>query len=54
VEPAGSTCRGRIGHKPEAQAKGRLGIDPSATLPGFSGRPQYLLDDREPIAALLA
>jgi hypothetical protein len=30
-----------------------LGIDPSITLPDFSGRPQYLLDDREPIAELL-
>ena len=30
-----------------------LGIDPATTLPDFSGRPQYLLDDREPIAALV-
>lgn len=29
-----------------------LGIDPSQTLPDFSGRPQYLLDDREPIHEL--
>jgi uncharacterized protein (DUF1501 family) len=30
-----------------------LGIDPTATLPDHSGRPQYLLDHPEPIAALL-
>jgi hypothetical protein len=30
-----------------------LGIDPSITLPDFNGRPQYLLDDREPIQELL-
>jgi hypothetical protein len=30
-----------------------LGIDSATTLPDFSGRPQYLLDEREPIAALL-
>jgi hypothetical protein len=30
-----------------------LGIDPSVTLPDFNGRPQYLLDDREPISELL-
>jgi hypothetical protein len=29
-----------------------LGIDPSATLPDHSGRPMYLLDEREPIAEL--
>ncbi|OAI53039.1 hypothetical protein AYO44_16350 [Planctomycetaceae bacterium SCGC AG-212-F19] len=29
-----------------------LGIDPSVTVPDFSGRPMYLLDDREPIAEL--
>jgi hypothetical protein len=32
---------------------GFLGIDPERTLPDFSGRPMYLLDDREPIAELL-
>ena len=31
-----------------------LGIDPSLTLPDFNGRPQYLLDDREPIAELVS
>jgi hypothetical protein len=31
-----------------------LGIDPATTLPDFNGRPQYLLDDREPIPELLA
>ena len=30
-----------------------LGIDPSATLPDFNGRPQYVLDDREPVQELL-
>jgi len=30
-----------------------LGIDPNQTLPDFSGRPQYLLDDREAIAELV-
>jgi hypothetical protein len=27
-----------------------LGIDPCQQLVDFNGRPQYLLDDREPIA----
>lgn len=30
-----------------------LGIDPSATLPDFNGRPQYLLDDRDPVQELV-
>jgi hypothetical protein len=30
-----------------------LGIDASQTVPDFAGRPQYLLDDREPIHELL-
>jgi hypothetical protein len=30
-----------------------LGIDPALKVPDFSGRPQYLLDDREPIEELL-
>lgn len=30
-----------------------LGIDPEITLPDFTGRPMYLLDDREPISELL-
>jgi hypothetical protein len=30
-----------------------LGIDPSATMPDSSGRPMYLLDEREPIPELL-
>jgi uncharacterized protein (DUF1501 family) len=30
-----------------------LGIDPSRQVPDFAGRPQYLLDDREPIGELL-
>ncbi|HWE34982.1 MAG TPA: DUF1501 domain-containing protein [Isosphaeraceae bacterium] len=31
-----------------------LGIDPSITFPGHTGRPMYVLDDRQPIAELLA
>jgi hypothetical protein len=30
-----------------------LGIDPSATIPDPGGRPQYVLDDREPVAELI-
>ena len=30
-----------------------LGIDPAAQLPDFNGRPQYLLEDREPIGELV-
>jgi hypothetical protein len=30
-----------------------LGIDPALTFPNGSGRPMYLLDDREPVAELL-
>ena len=30
-----------------------LGIDPSATFPDHNGRPQYLLDDREPVKELI-
>ncbi len=30
-----------------------LGVDPAATLPDYNGRPQYVLDDREPVAGLL-
>jgi uncharacterized protein (DUF1501 family) len=30
-----------------------LGIDPAATLPDHTGRPQFLLDDRDPITELL-
>jgi hypothetical protein len=30
-----------------------LGIDPSATIPDLNGRPQYLLDDRDPVTELL-
>jgi hypothetical protein len=30
-----------------------LGTNPSQQLVDFNGRPQYLLDDREPIAELL-
>jgi len=30
-----------------------LGIDPSHQLTDFNGRPQYLLEDREPIGELV-
>ena len=30
-----------------------LGIDPSQTVPDHSGRPQYLLDQRDPVAELI-
>src|SRR5262249_8015994 len=30
-----------------------MGIDPSATFNNGSGRPMYILDDREPVAELL-
>jgi hypothetical protein len=30
-----------------------LGINPAATLPDHNGRPQYLLDDRDPVAELV-
>ena len=30
-----------------------LGIDPATTIPDYSGRPQFLLDDREPIPGLM-
>src|SRR5262249_11848369 len=30
-----------------------LGIDPSITIPDHNGRPQVLLDDREPLAGLV-
>jgi uncharacterized protein (DUF1501 family) len=30
-----------------------LGIDPSATIPDLNGRPQYLLDDRDPVRELI-
>ncbi len=30
-----------------------LGIDPATTIPDYGGRPQYVLDDREPVRGLL-
>jgi uncharacterized protein (DUF1501 family) len=30
-----------------------MGIDPSQTFPSGSGRPMYILDDREPVRELL-
>ncbi|HLY11350.1 MAG TPA: DUF1501 domain-containing protein [Planctomycetota bacterium] len=30
-----------------------LGVDPSATIPDLNGRPQYVLDDRDPVVELL-
>ena len=31
-----------------------LGVNPRATLPDFSGRPQYILDDPRPVRELIA
>jgi uncharacterized protein (DUF1501 family) len=31
----------------------QLGIDPAITIPDHNGRPQYILDERDPIDALL-
>jgi len=31
-----------------------MGIDPSQTFPNGSGRPMYILDDREPVSELLS
>jgi hypothetical protein len=30
-----------------------LGIDPGLTLRDYNGRPQYILEDRRPVAELL-
>jgi uncharacterized protein (DUF1501 family) len=30
-----------------------LGIDPATTFPDYNGRPQYVLEDRRPVTALL-
>jgi hypothetical protein len=30
-----------------------MGIDPSMTFPNQTGRPMYILDDREPVTELL-
>jgi hypothetical protein len=30
-----------------------LGIDPAQTFPNDTGRPMYILDDREPVKKLL-
>ena len=30
-----------------------IGIDPAQTFPNGSGRPMYILDDREPVRELL-
>jgi hypothetical protein len=30
-----------------------VGIDPAQTFPNGSGRPMYILDDREPVSELL-
>jgi hypothetical protein len=32
---------------------GALGINPSQTFPNETGRPMYVLDDREPVAELV-
>jgi len=50
--PRGEQPRGKsyIPANVLATLYGVLGIDPATTLPDFSGRPMYLLDNREPIA----
>jgi hypothetical protein len=30
-----------------------LGIDTAATIPDLNGRPQYVLDDRDPVKELI-
>jgi hypothetical protein len=30
-----------------------LGVNPETKIPDFSGRPQYLLEDREPVRELV-
>jgi uncharacterized protein (DUF1501 family) len=30
-----------------------LGVDPAATIADYNGRPQYVLDDRQPVTELL-
>jgi len=30
-----------------------LGVDPAATFPDYNGRPQFVLENREPVTALL-
>ena len=32
---------------------GAMGIDPAQTFPNGSGRPMYILDDREPVRELV-
>ena len=36
-----------------ARSTSAIGIDPSQTFPNGSGRPMYILDDREPVSELL-
>ena len=38
-------CSARIYHA--------IGIDPAQTFPNGSGRPMYILDDREPVSELI-
>ena len=39
--------------KRAGDALSRAGHRPGATIPDHNGRPQYVLDDREPLSALL-
>jgi hypothetical protein len=55
TDPHGARPRGNP-HTPQhvfANLYRVLGINTAMTLPDFSGRPQFLLDDREPISQLL-
>ena len=36
-----------------ARSTSAIGIDPAQTFPNGSGRPMYILDDREPVTELL-
>ncbi len=55
TDPRGETVvGGPIGMKHVLTTVYRvLGIDPSITFPDFNGRPQVVLDEQEPLAALL-
>ena len=46
--PPATRCR-----KCSARSTRRMGIDPAMTFPNGSGRPMYILDDRDPVTELL-
>ena len=53
--PRGETPKDRPYRVPQVLSTlyGALGIDPSLTFPSGSGRPMYILDDRDPVKELL-